>query len=57
MNPKKIKTKYGDGVRGTLDDGNSIVARQGSSEGRVTLELRRVSNGRKTEFRYGESSK
>ena len=51
-NPQTIKTKYGDGKTGTLDDGSTITARQGSSDGRPTLEIRKP-NGRGAEFRYG----
>ena len=48
-----IHTKYGDGKTGTLSDGGTITARQGSSDGRPTLEIRKP-NGRGVEIRYGE---
>lgn len=51
--PQTIYTKYGEGKTGTLSDGSTITARQGSSDGRPTLELRK-SNGRGVEYRYGE---
>ena len=50
---KTIKTKYGDGKTGALSDGSTITARQGSSDGRATLEIRKP-NGRGAEFRYGK---
>lgn len=53
LNIREIKTKYGIGKTGTIQDGRSITSRPGSSDGRPTLEIRN-SNGKGIEIRYGE---
>lgn len=52
---RTINTQYGEGKTGILDDGSTITARPGSSDGRPTLEIRKP-NGRGVEVRYGEQS-
>ncbi|MBA9088808.1 RHS repeat-associated protein [Fontibacillus solani] len=56
LNPSKVKdieTKYGPGKAGLLPDGRKITVRSGSTDGRVTIEIR-SSNGRGIEIRYGK---
>ncbi len=56
LNPtdvKNINSAYGPGKTGKLEDGRTITARPGSSDGRPTLEIRYPS-GRGMEIRYGE---
>ena len=50
---KDIKGDYVTGRTGVLDDGSKITVRSSSSDGRPTLELRKI-NGRGIEYRYGE---
>lgn len=50
-NVKDIKTKYGSGKVGTLSDGTKVVARQGSTTGGATLEIK-VSNSKVYKIRY-----
>ncbi len=48
---QNINTNYGVGRKGTLSDGNTIISRPGSKDGRPTLEIQK--NGRsKDEIRY-----
>ena len=49
---KEIETNYGSGRTGLDADGNTIVVRPGSSDGRATLERRNPNTGRGTEIRY-----
>lgn len=49
-----IDTSYGPGRTGTLESGDRITVRPGSSEGAPTLEIRRP-NGRGVEIRYPEA--
>ena len=44
-------TKYGTGKVGTLSDGTKVVARQGSTTGGPTLEIK-VSNSKVYKIRY-----
>ena len=50
-NVKDIQTKYGPGKVGTLSDGTKVVARQGSTTGGPTLEIK-VSNSKVYKIRY-----
>ncbi len=50
-NVKDIDTKYGSGRTGSLENGDKITVRPGSSDGRSTLQIRKP-NGRQTEIRY-----
>lgn len=50
-NVKDIQTKYGSGKVGTLSDGTKVVARQGSTTGGATLEIK-VSNSKGYKIRY-----
>ena len=50
-NVKDIQTKYGHGKVGTLSDGTKVVARQGSTTGGPTLEIK-VSNSKVYKIRY-----
>lgn len=50
-NVKVIQTKYGPGKVGTLSDGTKVVARQGSTTGGATLEIK-VSNSKVYKIRY-----
>ncbi len=55
LNPegaKDIDTRYGPGRTGTLENGDRVTVRPGSSDGRPTLEIRNPANGRGTEIRY-----
>ena len=52
-NVKDIQTKYGPGKVGTLSDGTKVVARQGSTTGGPTLEIK-VSNSKVYKIRYQE---
>lgn len=51
LNVKDIQTKYGSGKVGALSDGTKVVAKQGSSTGGVTLEIK-VSNIKVFKIRY-----
>ncbi len=51
MNIKEIQTKYGPGKVGTLSDGTTVVARQGSTTGGATLEVK-VSKNKVYKIRY-----
>ncbi len=51
INVQDIQTKYGAGKVGTLGDGTKVVARQGSTTGGATLEIR-VSNSKIYKIRY-----
>lgn len=48
---KDIQTKYGFGKVGTLSDGTKVVARQGSTTGGATLEIK-ISNSKVYKIRY-----
>ncbi len=48
---KDIQTQYGSGKVGTLSDGTKVVARQGSTTGGATLEIK-VSNSKVYKIRY-----
>ena len=50
-NVKDIQTKYGSGKVGILSDGTKVVARQGSTTGGATLEIK-VSNSKVYKVRY-----
>lgn len=50
-NVKDIQTKYGSGKEGILSDGTKVVARQGSTTGGATLEIK-VSNSKVYKIRY-----
>ena len=50
-NVKDIQTKYGHGKVGTLSDGTKVVARQGSTTGGATLEIK-ISNSKVYKIRY-----
>ena len=50
-NIKDIQTKYGPGKVGTLSDGTKVVARQGSTTGGPTLEIK-VLNSKVYKIRY-----
>ena len=50
-NVKNIQTKYGFGKVGILSDGTKVVARQGSTTGGATLEIK-VSNSKVYKIRY-----
>ena len=50
-NVKEIQTKYGPGKVGELSDGTKVVARQGSTTGGATLEIK-VSNSKVFKIRY-----
>ncbi|KDN11596.1 hypothetical protein SALWKB12_2092 [Snodgrassella communis] len=50
-NTQSLPTKYGTGQRGNLADGRTVVARPGSSNGKVTLEIR-ASKNNVTKIRY-----
>ena len=50
-NVKDIQTKYGSGKVGILSDGTKAVARQGSTTGGATLEIK-VSNSKVYKIRY-----
>jgi hypothetical protein len=50
-NVKDIQTKYGAGKVGILSDGTKVVARQGSTTGGATLEIK-VSNSKVYKVRY-----
>ena len=50
-NVKDIQTKYGFGKVGTLSDGTKVVARQGSTTGGATLEIK-ISNSKVCKIRY-----
>ncbi|MDL2327276.1 hypothetical protein LJC64_01250 [Ruminococcaceae bacterium OttesenSCG-928-A11] len=59
LNPtgvKEIETPYGTGKTGHLEDGQKVIVRPGSSDGRPTLEIQKPTSGasyRKTiEIRY-----
>lgn len=55
LNPKDVKDIDADSGKvktGKLDDGRSVTVRQGSKDGRPTLEIRKP-NGRGIEIRYG----
>ena len=54
LNPidvKEIQTQYGTGKVGKLSDGTTVVARQGSTTGGATLEIK-VSNSKVYKIRY-----
>lgn len=54
LNPsdvKDIQTKYGAGKVGILSDGTKVVARQGSTTGGATLEIK-ISNSKIYKIRY-----
>ena len=50
-NVKDIQTKYGSGKVGILSDGTKVVARQGSTTGGATLEIK-ASNSKVYKVRY-----
>ena len=50
-NVKDIRTKYEPEKLGTLSDGTKVVARQGSTTGEATLEIK-ISNSKVYKIRY-----
>lgn len=50
---RDIETSYGPGRVGEMENGNQVIVRPGSSDGRPTLQIRRP-NGRQTEIRYND---
>ena len=51
---RKIETSYGPGRVGTDANGNNVVVRPGSSDGRPTLQINHSGTSRRTEIRYDQ---
>jgi len=54
QNVKDIKTDYGTGRTGKLENGQQATSRPGSTDGRPTLEVRNPQNKKGIEIRYNE---
>lgn len=54
QNVKDIKTDYGTGRTGKLENGQQATSRPGSTDGRPTLEIRNPQNKKGIEIRYNE---